>query len=720
MEAVGCCCSQKEERRGEVEFFVFSERPESFLKQIKTSFDEKIKTRHSFFYLHAKKQARLALSLWPLPSLRRHRTMSSLTDVERAAKAERKAARKAAKKAAVAAAALASAEPAASLKDDDSKKKEKKRPAEEASDGATADDKAARKRLKKAAKKAAKEAAELKNGGDEEHGKEKSKSKKNKSELKPPSTPPSAGAPAVASASTSTPTSARPRPAVGDAKAAASGPPLVTDLYSEHAAVRATPDDAVAAWRAERGIKVTPPGGSGSSQSASSWKPCTEFAHAGFSATLLRSCADFVTPSPIQAQCWPLLLSGCDLVGIASTGSGKTLAFGLPLLAHAAANGAGRKSGSAAASHARAASPRGLVLAPTRELAVQIAGVLSDAGRPAGLGVALCYGGVPKGPQVAELQGRGGNLGPAAVVVGTPGRLQDLCGAADGGQSHHHHAPALLLSSTSFLVLDEADRMLDLGFEPHVRAIAAATRADRQTAMFSATWPSAVRSLAADFLAPGPARVVVGSADLAASHSVEQRVEVLEPRARDSRLDPVLRSLVGRPGSGERAIVFVLYKKEAPRVESLLARNGWKAGAVHGDAPQAARSAAVDAFRAGRTQVLVATDVAARGLDIPDVAAVINYSFPLTTEDYVHRIGRTGRAGKTGRAHTFFSGATDRARAGELVNVLREAGREVPADLLKFGTTVKKKESKLYGAHFHDIGEGAPKATKVTFDSDDE
>ena len=351
---------------------------------------------------------------------------------------------------------------------------------------------------------------------------------------------------------------------------------------------------------------------------------------------------------------------------------------------------------------------------------MQIAGVLADAGRPAGLGVALCYGGVPKGPQVAQLQGRGGDgLGPAAVVVGTPGRLQDLCGASDGPGANPH-PPALLLSSCSFLVLDEADRMLDLGFEPHVRAIAAATRADRQTAMFSATWPSAVRSLAADFLSPSPARVVVGSADLAASHSVEQRVEVLEPRARDSRIDPVLRSLVGRPGSGERAIVFVLYKKEAPRVESLLSRNGWKAAAVHGDAPQAARSAAVDAFRAGRTQVLVATDVAARGLDIPDVAAVINYSFPLTTEDYVHRIGRTGRAGKTGKAHTFFSGATDRGRAGELVNVLREAGQEVPAELLKFGTTVKRKESKLYGAHFHDIGEGAPKATKVTFDSDDE
>ena len=431
------------------------------------------------------------------------------------------------------------------------------------------------------------------------------------------------------------------------------------------------------------------------------------FASLGVPTDMIRGLEELgiVTPTEVQRKVIPFLLNnGGDLIAQAQTGTGKTAAFGLPLLKKM---------------DPTYSQIQGLVLAPTRELAVQIAGVLADAGRPAGLGVALCYGGVPKGPQVAALQGRNNDgLGPAAVVVGTPGRLQDLCGTADGSQNPH--PPALLLSSTSFLVLDEADRMLDLGFEPHVRAIATATRADRQTAMFSATWPSAVRSLAADFLAPSPARVVVGSADLAASHSVEQRVEVLEPRARDARIDPVLRSLVGRPGSGERAIVFVLYKKEAPRVESMLERNGWKAAAVHGDAPQSARSAAVDAFRAGKTQVLVATDVAARGLDIPDVAAVINYSFPLTTEDYVHRIGRTGRAGKTGKAHTFFSGATDRGRAGELVNVLREAGQEVPAELLKFGTTVKKKESKLYGSHFKDIGEGAPKATKVTFDSDDE
>ena len=162
-------------------------------------------------------------------------------------------------------------------------------------------------------------------------------------------------------------------------------------------------------------------------------------------------------------------------------------------------------------------------------------------------------------------------------------------------------------------------------------------------------------------------------------------------------------------------------KKEAPRVEALLSRARIPALAVHGDATQAARTAAVDAFRAGRVKVLVATDVAARGLDIPDVAAVINYSFPLTVEDYVHRIGRTGRAGKTGVAHTFFCAASDRARAGELINVLREAGQPVPAELMAFRTTVKKKESKLYGAHYREVGpDERVTATKVTFDSDSE
>jgi ATP-dependent RNA helicase DBP3 len=164
-----------------------------------------------------------------------------------------------------------------------------------------------------------------------------------------------------------------------------------------------------------------------------------------------------------------------------------------------------------------------------------------------------------------------------------------------------------------------------------------------------------------------------------------------------------------------RVLVFVLYKKEAPKVEQLLRRAGWNAAAVHGDASQAARTAAVDAFRAGTVPLLIATDVAARGLDIPDVEVVINYSFPLTTEDYVHRIGRTGRAGKTGLAHTFFVPQQDKPRAGELINVLREAGQRVPDELLRFGTTVKKKEHALYGAHARDVDLNA-KATKITFD----
>lgn len=241
-------------------------------------------------------------------------------------------------------------------------------------------------------------------------------------------------------------------------------------------------------------------------------------------------------------------------------------------------------------------------------------------------------------------------------------------------------------------------------------------RSDRQTLMFSATWPTAVQRLASNFLSR-PVKVTIGSQDLAASHSITQHVEVIDPRARDDRLLALLSKY--HSSRKNRVIIFVLYKKEAPRVEAVLNRRGWKCAAIHGDISQGQRTAAVEAFKAGTIPLLIATDVAARGLDIPDVEVVINYSFPLTTEDYVHRIGRTGRAGKTGVAHTFFCAVQDKPRAGELINVLREAQQEVPSDLLKFGTAVKKKESKLYGAHFKDVDVDA-KATKVTFDSDDD
>ncbi|CAL8460624.1 g153 [Coccomyxa elongata] len=469
--------------------------------------------------------------------------------------------------------------------------------------------------------------------------------------------------------------------AVGDRELARSGKPIVKDLYTVHAAVAALTPAEVDAWRGERETVVT----------GRDMKPVIAFDQAGFSADLLQSTRTFAQPSPIQAQCWPIIQSGNDLVGIAATGSGKTLAFGLPGLKHILAQ---KAAGVSTGKH-----PTALVLAPTRELAQQIAVVLDEAGQAAGLRTLCVYGGVPKLPQTAALR-KG-----VDVVVATPGRLEDLIN--DG---------ACRLSGITYLVLDEADRMLDLGFEPHIRAIAGATRADRQTLMFSATWPPAIQKLASEFQA-SPTRVTIGSQDLSASHSVRQIVEVIDPAARDRRLEELLRKY--HASRKNRVLVFVLYKKEAARVEAQLSKRGWNVRAIHGDINQRQRSEAVEHFKSGTCPLLIATDVAARGLDIPDVEAVINYSFPLTTEDYVHRIGRTGRAGKSGLSHTFFSGASDKARAGELINVLREANQEVPEELLKFGTTVKRKEHKLFGAHFKDV-DFTKKATKVSFDSDDE
>lgn len=469
--------------------------------------------------------------------------------------------------------------------------------------------------------------------------------------------------------------------AVGNRQLAASRRPLIKSLYTESAEVAGMSDEAVAAWMEERNSVLE----------NCDLKPLTSFAQSGLSSAELFATRNFSSPSPIQAQCLPIALSGRDLVGIAATGSGKTLAFGLPMIRHVRAQ--------VEAGIASGRKPVALVIAPTRELAVQIAGVLEEAGSKIGIKTLCVYGGVSKRDQITALRAGVG------IVVATPGRLEDLM-----------EDRACQLDEASFLVLDEADRMLDLGFEPHIRKIAESIRADRQTLMFSATWPPAIRKLASEFLSH-PARVVIGSQDLAASHSVTQIVEVVDAATRDAKLEDLLKKY--HKSRSNRVLVFVLYKKEASRVESLLQRRGWKAAAVHGDISQDKRTAAVEGFKSGEVPLLVATDVAARGLDIPDVEVVINYSFPLTTEDYVHRIGRTGRAGKTGVAHTLFVAANDKPRAGELINVLREANQTVPEALLAFGTTVKKKESKLYGAHFKDI-DHTVKATKVTFDSDDE
>ena len=433
-----------------------------------------------------------------------------------------------------------------------------------------------------------------------------------------------------------------------------------------------------AAFREEQRIEVSGDG-------AAAFLPVGGFADAGFSASVLRACKAFSKPTPIQAQCWPIMMAGRDIIGVAETGSGKTLAFFLPAMMHCAAL--------RTASRATLPPATVLILAPTRELAMQTEAVCRSAGAEDGLKSVCIYGGVPKGPQKQAV------ADGAHAVVATPGRLLDL--AQEG---------AIRLSNSTYLVLDEADRMLDMGFEKDVRSIIEQTSPQRRTAMFTATWPDSVRALASEFL-QSPVRVNVGSEDLAANKRVTQTVEVIEGDRKGGRLTQLLQKY--HSSRTNRVLVFALYKKEAARVEQDVQRAGYKGVAIHGDLSQAQRTAALNSFKDGSTPLLIATDVAARGLDIPDVEVVINYSFPLTIEDYIHRIGRTGRAGKTGVSHTLFTNF-DKAHAGALQNVLREAGQAVPEDLLRFGSAVKKKEHKMYGA-FAGSGGEMKQATRIVF-----
>ena len=410
-------------------------------------------------------------------------------------------------------------------------------------------------------------------------------------------------------------------------------------------------------------------------------------AEKAFGSNILSVCKGFKQPTPIQAQCWPILASGRDIVGIAETGSGKTLGFLLPSV--------WKILDTKTSDHYTR--PKILVVAPTRELAMQT-NVVAD---EMPLKNVCIYGGVPKRDQIRTLK-KG-----VSVVIGTPGRLLDLAENTD----------ALDLSEVSQLVLDEADRMLDQGFERDMRRLIGLCKKDRQTALFSATWPESIRKLASEFMT-NPLNVYIGSKDLTANVRVSQTVEVIEPRAKEKRLIQLLQKY--HKSRKNRVLVFALYKKEAERLESNLTRNGWKCIAIHGNKTQEARTHALQQFKDGTVPLLIATDVAARGLDIPNVECVLNVSFPLTIEDYIHRIGRTGRAGKYGISHTFFTNF-DKARSGELQNVLREANQPIPDALMKFGSTVKRKEHQTYGRFGPKedlIGLTAKKTTFSDSDSD--
>jgi ATP-dependent RNA helicase RhlE len=325
---------------------------------------------------------------------------------------------------------------------------------------------------------------------------------------------------------------------------------------------------------------------------------------------------NYLTPTPIQVQAIPPVMSGRDVVGIAQTGTGKTAAFALPILHRLAT----------VPRPAPQKSCRVLVLSPTRELSGQILQSFRACGRHLRLKTALAIGGVSMGAQVRAL------LGGVDVLVATPGRLLDLV-----------RGNALRLGSVECLVLDEADRMLDMGFIHDIRAIVAKLPAQRQTLMFSATMPRAITELAAQMLRD-PVRVAVAPPATTAER-VDQRIIRVD---RASKLEALIGMLQGEPI--ERALIFTRTKHGADKVARGLLRAGIAAEAIHGNKSQGQRERALGAFRNGASRTLVATDIAARGIDVEGVSHVINYDLPNVPETYVHRIGRTARAGAEGVA----------------------------------------------------------------------
>jgi ATP-dependent RNA helicase RhlE len=334
----------------------------------------------------------------------------------------------------------------------------------------------------------------------------------------------------------------------------------------------------------------------------------------------------FDRPTPVQQQTIPAVIEGRDLVASAMTGSGKTAAFALPILQRLV----GRPPGTT----------RALVLTPTRELAAQIQEHVRALGRHTRASAAAVFGGVGMGPQEHSFR-RG-----VEVIVATPGRLLD-----------HMRAPYAAMRGLEVLVIDEADRMLDMGFLPDVRRILAKLPAGRQTLLFSATMPAPIEALAREMLRD-PLRIAVGRPTTPPANISH----ALYPVSRE--LKPALLAELVRSGRIRTAIAFTRTKHRANRLADFLVRNGIAAGRIHGNRSQAQRTQALDAFKAGSFPVLVATDIAARGIDVDSLSHVVNFDVPASPEDYVHRVGRTARADLEGDAFTFVSPEEEREVAG--------------------------------------------------------
>jgi ATP-dependent RNA helicase RhlE len=405
------------------------------------------------------------------------------------------------------------------------------------------------------------------------------------------------------------------------------------------------------AWRNQRskGIRIRMTVSSASTSPSLSTPPTSAlspFSNLGLAEPLARAvaAAGYETPTPIQAQAIPHLLQGHDLLGCAQTGTGKTAAFALPILHRLARNAGARTPGRRG--------PRALVLAPTRELALQILEGFQTYGRYLPIKAAAIFGGVGQGPQVEALRR------DVDVIVATPGRLIDLM-----GQGHAR------FEAVEVLVLDEADRMLDMGFIEPIRRILGALPRRRQNLMFSATMPSEIARLA-DSILVDPVRVSVAPAATTADRVSQW---VLHVASGDKR---ALLGEVLRDPTMTRVLVFTRTKHGANRVATDLERKGVQAAAIHGNKSQNARQRALESFRCGETRVLVATDIAARGIDVDGITHVVNFEIPHEPETYVHRIGRTARAGASGIALSFCD-SEERPALRDIERLIRASVRVV-------------------------------------------
>mmetsp|Transcript_2892 Transcript_2892/g.7544 ORF Transcript_2892/g.7544 Transcript_2892/m.7544 type:complete len:600 (+) Transcript_2892:32-1831(+) len=424
---------------------------------------------------------------------------------------------------------------------------------------------------------------------------------------------------------------------------------LQKNFYKEHPEVTAMSDAEVAAFRLELEVNIE-----GKTPHP---RPLRSFEHLSLPGEILKGVTSngFASPTPIQSVGWPAALSGRDMIGIAQTGSGKTLAYVLPALVHILAQPPLRSGDG----------PVALVMAPTRELAMQIQTEVLKFTQATGTRCTACFGGVSRHGQASDLR-RG-----TEIVIATPGRLLDFL---EGG--------VLNLKRVTYLCLDEADRMLDMGFEPQIRKVVSQIRPDRQTLMYSATWPREIQSLARDFCREDPIKLTIGSEELTSNANIVQRIEVVSEYEKRDRFMSWMKEDVG---ADQKVLVFTATKRGADSLCRELQYAQFSAGAIHGDKEQRQRDRILNDFRSGRCNVLIATDVAQRGLDIKDVKYVVNYDLPNNIADYIHRIGRTGRGGATGTAVSFFPADTytpDMLRmAGHLCKTMREVGQTPPQEL---------------------------------------